>query len=174
MKRIQVFLGLLLCVSLAFGGCTKTGPVGPDGAQGAQGPAGPKGEVGPQGDSGEEGSAVIIASDWLSVSFGKQNDEWVGTIDDDAITQNLVDRAEIDIFLKTDGNVYTLNYFKVDDFYVTQDVAIGKITIHSSFDASPCRFRYVIVPAGAPADARMSAPDLKDYHAFCQYYGIAK
>lgn len=155
MKRVNLLFALFLPLSIFFiGSCTKTGPVGPEGAQGEQGPPGPKGDPGVKGDDGATGSAEIILSDWISIKFRNQDNEWLGYIEDPAITQKYVDSADINIFIKTDGNIYALNYFKVDEFYVTQEVKVGQIIIHSSFDASLDSFRYVLIPAGAPAIAR--------------------
>jgi hypothetical protein len=176
MKKIISIFTILVSLTLIYGSCTKRGPTGIRGVQVEQGPAGPKGDTGPKGNPGENGGASVIASDWLNVSFQKEDDEWLGVMKDTSITQNFLDKGEIDVFIKKDDKVHPLNYFATGKFYVVQDVKIGEIDVHSSFDASADSFRYVLIPGGKKiSKARMADKSLLDsYDAFCKYYGIRK
>lgn len=175
MKRISIYFFIgALCIT--FGSCTKTGPEGPEGAQGEQGNPGMKGDSGPRGNPGQTGTAEIISSKWVNVNFTKQGDEWLGVINDPDITKMYMDSADANVFikLKRNDNIYALNYFKVNDFYVTQEVKVGEINVHSSFDASVDSFRYVLIPAGAPAVARKAKSSTIDYDMIGDYFKLSR
>jgi hypothetical protein len=66
LKLLTIPGSLLIVMILFFASCTKEGPAGPAGATGPAGPAGPTGAQGPKGDTG---TANVIYSGWLDVSY---------------------------------------------------------------------------------------------------------
>src|SRR3954447_10162549 len=73
MKR-NTYLGLpilFLAITLLSTHCKKgdTGPAGPAGPQGPQGEQGQMGGTGPQGPKGDTGTANVIYSEWLDVTY---------------------------------------------------------------------------------------------------------
>src|SRR5215217_3270814 len=78
-QKSYLWMFLSLIVVTFFVACQKgdtgpAGPAGPAGAAGANGANGPQGPAGPQGDPG---TANVIYSDWLDVTFeGSDSTGW--------------------------------------------------------------------------------------------------
>ncbi|MGN6353999.1 MAG: hypothetical protein ACTHLB_11460, partial [Parafilimonas sp.] len=65
-RKFYAFLVACLSAYLFFTACSKTGPEGP---QGEQGPPGETGAQGEQGAKGDTGTANVIYSGWLDVTY---------------------------------------------------------------------------------------------------------
>lgn len=75
---------LLAAGTLAFSGCTKTGPPGPQGVQGPQGP---------------QGNANVIGSDPFTVSsWSKDGNMYYANFSSSDITTDIVDRGIVSVF----------------------------------------------------------------------------
>ncbi|HEY9561313.1 MAG TPA: collagen-like protein [Anseongella sp.] len=169
MKKLKLMALLTAAALFSFAACEKEGPVGP------QGPAGPQGEQGapgPKGDKGDPGTANVVYSDWIDVKFQKTGSFWLSSLNTPKLTQEILDHGLVIVYYKhtPSGFVYKLNY-TLDDLYIIQQIKVGFIRLHSSFDASD-PYRYVLVPGGAQARQNRPFNDLNDYHAVCEYYGI--
>ncbi len=141
-------------LSLFVFSCTKEAPMGPQGPQGEQGNPGEKGNPGPPGDNGQSGGEVIT-SNWTKYTFTGSGRAWKADITDSHITQDVLNKADITVYIRIGGQVQELNYFeaKLTGFHsVTQALALEKIQLSSTFDASDAEFRYKIVPAGVQSN----------------------
>lgn len=152
MRSIKILVVLILSISSFMGSCTIEGPEGEQGVQGERGDTGPKGETGTVGEDGEsEGFDSITESEWNTYSFEGTDRKWEAIISDNDITQTIIDKADVIIYLKEpDGAVRELNYFS-DANNITQSLSIGQIKLASTFDASEYSFRYVIIIGGTQA-----------------------
>src|SRR5699024_7764269 len=146
--KTRLFLTLIIAWCIGLPACTKESAEGPQGPQGEQGDPGDKGNPGPSGDDGEQGDVEVIISAWEKYNFTGSARAWQSEIIEEAVTQDILDKADITVYVKIDGAVYELNYF-TNTHNISQAIVLGKIQLHSSFDASDHEFRYIIVPAGA-------------------------
>jgi hypothetical protein len=149
----------------------KKGDTGPAGPAGAAGPAGPAGAAGPKGDTG---TANVIYSGWLDVTFRPVKDSatgdtlaWVGSISAPKITNTILTTGTVKVYLNAGTAaqpvVFTLpitDLFALTgvlnlNVYFTQ----GTINMYSTEDASTFtdqgqkvwQYRYVIIPGGVSA-----------------------
>lgn len=161
--KTRLFLILIIVWCIGLTACTKESPDGPQGPQGEQGEPGEKGNPGPPGDDGEEGDVTIIVSEWEKHDFTGTARVWEAEIENEAITQDVLDKADITVYAKINGAVYELNYF-TNTHNITQALALGRIQVYSTFDASDNEFRYIIVPAGAkPSNIQGKKLTYSDY-----------
>ena len=104
MKKLNLFrISLLFTVILVFAGCAKDGETGP---QGPAGPAGPTGSTGTQGPKGDVGTANVIYSPWLDVTYEAIPDQttgdpiaWVAEIPAPKLTADILLKGEIKVYL---------------------------------------------------------------------------
>lgn len=172
MKCIKQITGLLLCMLLLGAlACTKEGPQGPAGVQGEQGPAGPKGD---KGSTGAKGTANVIYSDWIKVTYTQSGSLYKSTIKVPKLTQVICDRGDVVVYVRVNNAFMKLNY-ESDLGYITYSFQPGSIEVLTNngwlanFDNT---FRYVLIPGGVHARLSGPVPDLNDYHAVCRYYDI--
>lgn len=173
---------LLVVAGLLLAGCEgKEGPQGPagpigatgpqgvsgvTGATGATGPAGPAGPAGPTGAQGVPGSANVIYSPWIAVSFTGSGTLYTGNITATPITQTVLDRADIRVYWSESGRVLTLPYAEViggTTYTVHQRFYVGRIELRASYAITTQQMRYVIIPGGV-ATGRMASIDWNDYN----------
>ncbi len=137
-------------MSLIFIACTKVGPPGPRGQQGPVGEPGPTGtEQGPKGPPGvDDPETAVKSSEWKTYKFTKNGEWWTTSIYDTLITEKVVNKAALVVYLKgTDKVIHELNYFN-DHLTVNADFEPGQIKIQSTYDASLDSIKYVIIPSG--------------------------
>lgn len=170
------------------------GDRGPVGATGARGPQGEKGDPGT--------ANVIYSdwikptnSSWNITNTARSKTMDISVPD---FTDEIRKHGLVMVYYQTNnGSTFPLPYVtqrwldgrtaKLYSFYMYHD---GKLRIKiNSYDidlepddylydpfpaggAKHARFRYVIIPGGVHARTSMPLPDLKDYHAVCEYYGI--
>lgn len=157
MKNLQIFTTLLLATTMTLGSCSKEGPQGP---------------------KGDKGTANVIYSDWFNVKFALNASIWSANFNVPKLTKDIVDHGNVVVFVKSEsGDVYKVNDV-FDDHYIELHFNVGIVYLVSDFDAS-YPYRYILIPGGTHArltggQARTSTPypDLNDYYAVCQYYGI--
>lgn len=187
MKRINVlkiFACILVVVSMSSTqlGCSKgeIGPQGPPGEQGQRGEKGDRGnegERGPKGDKGDPGTANVIYSDWLSVTFTNSGGVYSGTINAPKLTTDILNKGEIAVYERTMIGFppTTATYSKLPytngTTWVRINMEVGKIIIRSN-NASISSYRYVLIPGGVQASAASTNLDMDDYPAVQQYFDL--
>ena len=138
----------ILIAVLAFTSCKKEGPAGPSGPAG---PAGTAGAQGTAGTDGAEGSVDIVYSDWIDIDLlsGIYASFYYGKIEDERITQDILDKGVIKMYVSSIGNfVYDIPHPTFVGLYMRYSP--GKIEIFSPTDwdaFSGYRYRFVLIPA---------------------------
>ena len=138
MSRITL-LGICLIFLVS---CKKEGPIGPIG------PVGPTGPAGAQGETGESG-VNIISSDWINLQLesGVFAFVYYGKIEDERITQNIIDKGVVKLYADAFGTVHELPDYAFDGLWFT--FSVGKIEVFSPTDwdtNSGYRYRFVLIP----------------------------
>ena len=191
MKKFNLFRSsLLLTVILIFAGCAKDGDTGPQGPPGPAGPAGPTGTQGPKGDLG---TANVIYSAWLDVTYEAVTDPatgdpiaWVAEIPAPKLTADILLKGEIKVYLNAgtaaDPAVFPL---PINDLYALTGVAnlnayfsLNTINLYSTEDASTFidagekafQYRYILIPGGAPA--RRATINWNNYEEVKKHLGL--
>ncbi|MEZ0610184.1 collagen-like protein [Fibrella sp. WM1] len=159
-----------LAVTFSMTACQK----GKDGEVGPQGAAGPKGDAGAQGPKGDPGTANVIYSPWIGVTFTGSGTSYTGSITAAAITQAVLDKADIRVYWNEGGRVLSLPYAQTvggTPYSVHQRFYVGRIDLLASYALTAQQMRYVIIPGAVPT-GRQSAVDLSDYESVKAYYHI--
>lgn len=194
MRKTLRLLSYILSVALVVGiaSCDKEGPAGP---AGATGPAGPQGPAGAQGPAGDPGTANVIYSDWMDVTYDPVTDTngavvdtvaWVASIDAAGITNEILTSGEVKVYLNandaTDPAVFAL---PITDLFALTGVlninlylTTGTINLYSTDDASTFtdsgtkfwQYRYIIIPGGT--HARKVKIDWNNYNEVKAYLGL--
>jgi hypothetical protein len=156
--KTKIFIGLLAVSTLFIASCGKEGPQGP------AGPAGPAGPTGPQGTN------AVVYSNWTNftpASWGAFNGLGVASYNITAIaalTQTIVDRGAVKVFIKRAGNTTQawplplLDQTAADVFNLDYLFGLNQITVRctdlagspnpTALLASFAQYRYVLIPAG--------------------------
>jgi hypothetical protein len=182
---------LLVVFSLLFAACKKgdTGPAGPAGAPGTPGAAG---GAGPQGPKGDTGTANVIYSEWLDVTYAPDtlhNGTAIDTLGFFAdITATKLDslilaNGEIKVYLNlgsaANANVVPLPYWDVyTSVSINPSFSLQDIFLYADTDAGTrtqngtkfLQYRYILVPGGVTG--RALKPNWKDYNAVKAFYNI--
>ena len=159
MKTITRIFGMLAVTSAAIfiNACKaekgEIGPIGPTGATGVTGvgTAGATGATGAKGDKGDTGTANVLYSDWITVNFSGSGTVYTGIITAPKITQDVLDKGTVLIYLKSGNLFYSINYAEIVGgvtYTIVQILTVGKITLKGSYNPSSSQFRYVIIPGG--------------------------
>lgn len=164
------YLFFLLTVTMIIS-CSKEGPAGPQGAAGIQGPQGTPGQ---QGNPGPVGTANVIYSDWLSYDLkaGIYYALYYARIDAPKITQAILDKGDIKIYVSSSGQVWPLPYPQMPDF--SYRFSIGVIDLFSPIDwdtYSGYKIRYILIPGSVHAKGSATV-DWNDYDAVKRRYNI--
>lgn len=167
-----------LAVIVMLSACSKDGDVGPAGEQGPEGPEGPE---------GKPGTANVIYSPWMNITWNGVNEPEYKTM---RITENRVTSE----FLEDGGTVLYYIRQKTTDLeivlalpYFSGSIYVYGATqltpgqnrvgiIAQSLDASDMpsdffaglQFRYVLIPGGTPTGGRMGT----DYETIKSLYNI--
>lgn len=165
MRKINLlFLSFILSTALLSsckGDKGDTGPAGSNGANGQNGltgPVGPTGPTGPAGPAGATGTANVIYSNWINVNFGNTGPFWEGILNAPGVTQLVIDRGMVKIYLRTpEMYVFELNYVTSNGTYIHNFLTPGQITIRSSYNAT-YPYRYIIIPGGVAGGRYTSGP----------------
>jgi hypothetical protein len=155
MKTITRIFGMLMVTSaLIFMDACKAekGEVGPAGATGATGATGAAGATGAKGDKGDIGTANVSYTDWINITFTGSSGNFIATVTAPKITQDILDKGVVLMFIKIGGTVYSVPYAYATSTgtlvgTILPGLTLGKITLYGSYNYSN-PFRYVIVPGG--------------------------
>jgi len=187
---------LFLAITLIFAHCKgDTGPAGPAGPQGPQGEQGQAGAAGAPGPKGDTGTANVIYSNWLDVTYAAdtvQNGTVIDTVGYYAnvpaakLDSPILAHGEIKVYLNlgTSSNpaVVPLPYF---DVYTTISISpafqIGNINLYSDLDASTVtqdgakylQYRYILIPGSVSSgDLVVRPPNWNNYKEVQAYLGL--
>ena len=194
-RKFYAFLILSLSACLFFTACSKTGPTGPQGPAGADGATGAAGSTGAQGPKGDTGTANVIYSQWLDVTYKPDtvhNGNIVDTvgffanIPSQDLTSDILNGGDMHIYvnLGTSDNpeivllpfidVYSTGlsitpFFELNNIYIYSNANASTFTIQG---AKYFQYRYVLIPGGAEGNAVVHKPDWKDYNAVKAFYHL--
>lgn len=190
----------LLVVTLIFASCKKgdTGPAGPAGPTGAPGAAGTAGATGPQGPKGDTGTANVIYSEWLDVTFeadtfrrpGNVLDTagWIATIPAPKLTDSIINTGDVKVYLNVGSDsadnqlVMPLPIF--DNFLIGAVINTyfqsQLIILASSADVSSVtlrgfhyfQYRYILIPGGITAAPVRNTIDWNNYQQVKELLGL--
>jgi hypothetical protein len=164
----------VLALALMFTACQKDGEEGPAGPQGPAGPAGPAGPQGPQGPQGDTGTANVIFSDWLSVTYEAEEDEngdtvsWSAQVPAPLITAQMLAEGEMKVYLNLntaadpvvvplpyfDGGIIINPFFFVGGFGLVCNIDASTAQDPTQGNALVLQYRYILIPGEVPGKAR--------------------
>jgi hypothetical protein len=183
----------LLAVILFFSYCKKgdTGPAGPAGAAGTPGPAGPAGSQGPKGDTG---TANVIYSAWLDVTFTPITDTvnsvvdtigYAGELTAAKLTNAILTSGEIKVYVNAGStgtpSVFPLPYFNINSLLsINPFFEAGKIYLNSNANVSTqgtgpaktLQYRYILIPGAVPGQ-RAPKVNWNNYEEVQGYLGLS-
>jgi hypothetical protein len=195
-KSSLTLLASLVLITFIFTQCQKgdVGPAGPAGPTGSAGAAGSPGATGPKGDTG---TANVIYSAWLDVTYNgldtvHNNDGtidtvlWGASITANKLTQPILDRGEIKVYMKwgtlTNPDIAPLPI--LDPFFtgliINPEFLLQKIDLYSNFNASTftdqgqkyLQYRYILIPGSVAGRLSKPAVDWNNYNAVKAYLGL--
>lgn len=174
---------LVLSIVFAVVSCSKEGDAGPAGPAGPGGPAGPAGSQGPKGDTG---TANVIYSSWLDVTYETDADSatWVAGIDVPKLDQEMLSTGEIKVYLNlgaaNDPVIVPLPYFD-GGFIINVRMFEQVIALMSNANLSTYtdedtgdkaqQVRYVLIPGGTAA-RKAAGIDWNDYQQVKKYLNL--
>jgi len=169
------YLFLSLIVMTLFFSCQKgdtgpAGPAGPTGAAGANGANGAAGAAGAQGPKGDTGTANVVYSDWLDVTFEPADADttaWIAEIDAPKLVDSILDKGAIKVYFNagsdsTDSQVVmALPIYEpfllgaiINPYFTKQTITLISTGDVSSFIDNGnhyFQFRYILIPGGVHA-----------------------
>jgi hypothetical protein len=189
-KPFLTVFALLLVISVIFTQCSKDGEAGPAGPAGPAGATGPAGPTGPKGDTG---TANVIYSAWLDVTYAPDtihNGSIIDTVGFYAnitatkLTSAIINSGEMKVYMNfgttASPDVVPLPYFDVYSLIsITPDFLVQRIFLYSNANASTVtqggqkylQYRYILIPG--TVSGRLSKPiDWNDYNKVKAYLGL--
>ena len=193
MKKLtfQIAAIAFVAVSVLFTSCSKEGPEGPAGATGAPGPTGAQGPAGAKGDKGDPGTANVIYSSWLNVTFNNG----IGQISAPKLTKDILNSGEIKVYwnMYTSDDpfivqvpcvvplvIFTGNEDDQDesDIYIDPYFETGAIHLIANYNLTSnngvSQFRYILIPGGTAARKPGPAVGWSDYNGVKKYLKLKK
>jgi len=172
----------MLAVALTFTACKK-GDTGPQGEKGDKGDTGATGNTGVKGDAG---TANVLYSPWLDVTYSLDAASGVffTQITEAKVTDNLLSTGEIKVFLNfgtSDNKVISPLPFVEGDVQITPIYFVGGIELDANVNAGTVtssttgkksrQYRYILIPGGA--SVRMDKKiDWNNYEEVKAYLGL--
>jgi hypothetical protein len=168
-KSSLSLLASLVLITFIFTQCQKgdvgpAGPAGPTGSNGAPGAAGPKGDT---------GTANVIYSAWLDVTYAADTIHtgaiidtvgFYATITALKLTNAILNSGEVKVYLNlgtsTTPNVIPLPYYDVyTNISIQPDFSFQKINLYADLNASTytnagqklLQYRYILIPGSVPS-----------------------
>lgn len=180
---------LLLAVPLFFASCAKEGPAGPEGPQGPAGPTGAAGVAGAQGAQGEPGTANVIYSAWLDVTYqGTDSTGWVAEIPAPQLVDSILNSGTMKVYLNAGSDsansqfivplpIYDLFVVSalVNPYFSNQSITLVSTANLSTVTDNGNRYqqyRYILIPGGTAAGRNTKGVDWNDYKQVKQYLGL--
>jgi hypothetical protein len=195
-KSSLTLLASLVLITFIFTQCQKGG-VGPAGPAGPTGPAGAAGSPGSTGPKGDTGTANVIYSPWLDVTYTADTvhnappDPPIDTVGYYAditapkLTNAILNSGEIKVYVNlgtsTTPNVIPLPYFDIYSlFNINPDYSFQKISLYADINASTYtqsgqkkqQYRYILIPGSVPGRLSKPAVDWNNYNAVKAYLGL--
>ena len=187
-KSSLTFLASLVLITFIFTQCQK-GDVGPAGPAGPTGPAGATGSTGPKGDTG---TANVIYSAWLDVTYSPETDtngdtlDFVAHITANKLTQAILDRGEMKVYMNwgTQATPDVAPLPILDPFFtgviINPEFLLQKIDLYSNFNASTftdaglkyLQYRYILIPGSVAGRLSKPAVDWNNYNEVKAYLGL--
>ncbi len=177
-------LTALFAITILFAYCKK-GDTGATGATGPAGPAGAAGAAGATGPKGDTGTANVMYSSWLNLSFTA--DSSIGYYTDltvPGIDTSMLSTGEMKVYINVNTPqepvILPLPYFDATGSSVQPLFFLQGIELQASFDASTYtdssgavyqQYRYILIPGGV-LTGKQAHPDWKDYNAVKSFYHI--
>ncbi len=177
---------LVVSAALLFTACKK-GDTGPAGEKGDKGDTGANGAT---GSTGKPGSANVIYSEWLDVTFNAVDTFFEASIDAPKIVDSIIAKGEVKVYwninTSTAPAIVALPYadngliFGAKDLFVFPIIQAGNIFIESTYNVGTrpstndpnipvWQYRYVIIPGGMAA---RSGVNWNDYNQVKAYLGL--
>jgi len=144
------------------------------------------------GAKGDTGTANVMYSPWLDVTYSPQTNNagdtviWFATITAPKITPAILDSGVVKVYLNVGTASNKLIFpLPITDLYALTDITQlqcyftpGKIQLYCDIDAGTFtssgqkawQYRYVVIPGGVPTGR--SAINWNDYKAVQQYFNI--
>jgi hypothetical protein len=128
---------------------------------------GPAGDVGPSGATGPSSASTVIYSDWVTSTFSQTT--FAATITAPKLTQDIVDKGAVHVYLKGTTLVFPLPYTDTDSLgrvaiHLDFAIGVGRIVLFTTTPIPPQQFRYVLIPGGV-SSGRKAAIDFNNYEA---------
>src|SRR4051812_27098988 len=194
-KSLHLVGLLLILVSFTLTQCKKgdPGPAGPAGPAGSNGAPGAPGSAGPQGPKGDTGTANVIYSTWLDVTFDADTSHTGTTIDtlgfyasisaaklDSAILSGGEIKVYVNAGTSSNPDVFPLPYLSIySGLNITAEFVKNEIFLYANFDASTVtqngskflQYRYILIPGGV--NGRVAkAINWNNYNEVKTYLGL--
>lgn len=194
MKRIatRIVYVSLVAAAIFISSCSKEGPAGPAGEPGAQGAPGPAGPAGPAGPNGAPGTANVIYSNWLDVTYTPITNEagdtvfaYSASITAPKLTADILNSGEVKVYINWETAAAPLvDPLPLRDLYfgelsITTTFSVGKIDLLSNGNVGTAtengqkvrQYRYILIPGGTTA-RKADGVDWNNYKAVQQYLGL--
>jgi len=195
-KSSLTLLALLVLITFIFTQCQK-GDAGPAGPAGPTGPAGAAGSPGSTGPKGDTGTANVIYSPWLDVTYKADTVHnappdppidtlgFYATITAPKLTNAILNTGEIKVYLNigtpTTPDIVPLPYFDVYSLInINPDYSLQEIFLYSNIDASTVtisgvkrlQYRYILIPGSVPGRLSKPTVDWNNYNEVKAYLGL--
>jgi len=194
-KSSLSLLASLVLITFIFTQCQKgdVGPAGPAGPAGSNGAAGPAGATGPKGDTG---TANVIYSPWLDVTYAPDTVHigsvidtvaWTASITATKLTQTILDRGEMKVYFnwgtQTTPDVAPLPLFDIfftNGLIINPEFLLQRIDLFSNFNASTVtsggqkyfQYRYILIPGSVAGRLSKPAVNWNNYNEVKAYLGL--
>lgn len=153
----------MLAVALTISACKK-GDTGPQGEKGDKGDKGETGQTGQQGSKGDPGTANVLYSDWLDLTFAldQTSNVFFAQITEPRITDEFLSTGEIKVYINlgtADNKVVSVLPFIQGEVQIAPIFALNTIELDANVNASTVtnattgkkslQYRYILIPGGA-------------------------
>jgi hypothetical protein len=177
-SSMRTFAAGIVATMMLFASCAKDGKTGPQGATGPQGPAGTNGTNGVNGTNGTNGNANVISTNTVNVTSWTQfGTLWTATITAVGITQAVVDKGVVMVFLQ-----YGNQWVSLPDINginsMSYDFSLGQVELLNAnsdgtlptipTNPNPTIFRLVIIPASVI----IKGVNMNNYHEVKAAYNL--
>lgn len=186
------FYVMLAAIPFIMVSCSKTGPTGPAGATGPAGPTGAAGAAGTQGAQGNPGTANVIYSPWLDVTYSPaatDSSAWRAEIPAPQLVDSILNKGTMKVYLNIGSDsiesqlIVALPIADVllTGYIVNSYFANSLITLIANGDAGTFtnssgnkqwQYRYVLIPGGTAAGRRPNGIDWNNYAEVKKYLGL--